>query len=102
MALRVCSAPLTTSPCALLAPGFSAQPLFTSGLIAMFNVIFTSAPTVAFAVLEQDVSMVSAQTHGAAGCSARTRVWGLGARGVDSVLPLCFCHQQHFDGTFIL
>ncbi|PNW71492.1 hypothetical protein CHLRE_16g656500v5 [Chlamydomonas reinhardtii] len=39
--------------------GFSAQPLFTSGLIAMFNVIFTSAPTVAFAVLEQDVSMAT-------------------------------------------
>ncbi|KAG2451812.1 hypothetical protein HYH02_003588 [Chlamydomonas schloesseri] len=37
--------------------GFSAQPLFTSGLIALFNVIFTSAPTVAFAVLEQDVSI---------------------------------------------
>ncbi|GLC49980.1 hypothetical protein PLESTB_000329300 [Pleodorina starrii] len=37
--------------------GWSSQPLFTSGLIAVFNVFFTSAPTVAFAVLEQDVSM---------------------------------------------
>ncbi|KAG2485813.1 hypothetical protein HYH03_015523 [Edaphochlamys debaryana] len=39
--------------------GFSSQPLFTSGLIACFNVIFTSAPIVAFAVLEQDVSMAT-------------------------------------------
>ncbi|EFJ44459.1 hypothetical protein VOLCADRAFT_95397 [Volvox carteri f. nagariensis] len=39
--------------------GFSSQPLFTSGLIAVFNLFFTSAPTVAFAVLEQDVSMAT-------------------------------------------
>ncbi|GFR50254.1 hypothetical protein Agub_g12440 [Astrephomene gubernaculifera] len=37
--------------------GFSSQPLFTTGLIAVFNVFFTAAPTVAFAVLEQDLSM---------------------------------------------
>ncbi|KXZ52548.1 hypothetical protein GPECTOR_9g592 [Gonium pectorale] len=37
--------------------GFSSQPLFTTGLIAVFNLFFTAAPTVAFAVLEHDVSM---------------------------------------------
>lgn len=38
--------------------GFSAQPLFTSGLIATFNVLFTSTPIVAFAVFEQDLKQV--------------------------------------------
>lgn len=33
--------------------GFSAQPLYTSSLIATFNVVWTSWPTIGFAVLEQ-------------------------------------------------
>eukprot|EP01025_Chloroclados_australasicus_P048093 TRINITY_DN5435_c0_g1_i1.p1 TRINITY_DN5435_c0_g1~~TRINITY_DN5435_c0_g1_i1.p1 ORF type:complete len:1141 (+),score=150.88 TRINITY_DN5435_c0_g1_i1:186-3608(+) len=35
--------------------GFSAQPLYSSALIASYNVFWTSLPTIAFAVLEQDV-----------------------------------------------
>ena len=33
--------------------GFSAQPLYTSSLIATFNVVWTSWPTIGFAVFEQ-------------------------------------------------
>lgn len=43
--------------------GFSSQPLFTSGLIACFNVFFTSAPIVAFAVLEQDLSVETVMSN---------------------------------------
>ena len=35
------------------AAGYSAQPLYTSSLIATFNVVWTSWPTIGFAVLEQ-------------------------------------------------
>eukprot|EP01026_Neomeris_dumetosa_P071035 TRINITY_DN7145_c1_g1_i1.p1 TRINITY_DN7145_c1_g1~~TRINITY_DN7145_c1_g1_i1.p1 ORF type:complete len:1115 (-),score=152.45 TRINITY_DN7145_c1_g1_i1:270-3410(-) len=34
---------------------FSSQPLYSSALIASYNVFWTSLPTIAFAVLEQDV-----------------------------------------------
>lgn len=36
-----------------LLAGYSAQPLYTSSLIATFNVVWTSWPTIGFAVLEQ-------------------------------------------------
>jgi hypothetical protein len=42
----------------LCSAGFSAQPLYTSSLIATFNVVWTSWPTIGFAVLEQ-VSLLS-------------------------------------------
>jgi hypothetical protein len=35
--------------------GFSAQPLFSSALISTFNLFWCATPTVAFAVLEQDL-----------------------------------------------
>ncbi|KAK9820083.1 hypothetical protein WJX72_005942 [[Myrmecia] bisecta] len=36
--------------------GYSSQPLYTAALIASFNVIWTSLPTIGFAIFEQDVS----------------------------------------------
>ncbi|DBB09563.1 hypothetical protein WJX82_007159 [Trebouxia sp. C0006] len=43
--------------------GFSAQPLYTSSLIATFNVVWTSWPTIGFAVLEQDVKASTVMRH---------------------------------------
>ena len=38
--------------------GFSAQPLYTSAIIATFNVLWTAWPTIAFAALEQASSCI--------------------------------------------
>jgi len=43
--------------------GFSAQPLYTSGLIATFNLFWTSLPIIGFAVIEQDVSQATVLSH---------------------------------------
>eukprot|EP00891_Asterochloris_glomerata_P006425 jgi/Astpho2/6425/e_gw1.00093.28.1_t len=45
--------------------GFSAQPLYTSAIIATFNVLWTAWPTIAFAALEQatDVSAKNVMAH---------------------------------------
>eukprot|EP00201_Polytomella_parva_P018476 CAMPEP_0175055070 /NCGR_PEP_ID=MMETSP0052_2-20121109/9865_1 /TAXON_ID=51329 ORGANISM="Polytomella parva, Strain SAG 63-3" /NCGR_SAMPLE_ID=MMETSP0052_2 /ASSEMBLY_ACC=CAM_ASM_000194 /LENGTH=521 /DNA_ID=CAMNT_0016319853 /DNA_START=21 /DNA_END=1583 /DNA_ORIENTATION=- len=43
--------------------GFSTQPLFTTGMISTFNLIWTSAPTVAFAVFEQDLRQQTVLSH---------------------------------------
>lgn len=45
--------------CLYLIAGFSAQPIFTTALISTFNLIFTATPIVAFAVLEQDLSVAT-------------------------------------------
>jgi len=47
--------------------GFSAQPLYTSSLIATFNVVWTSWPTIGFAVLEQ-VSLLSPEHQNPRSC----------------------------------
>ena len=45
-----------------LLAGYSAQPLYTSSLIATFNVVWTSWPTIGFAVLEQVGSTPNSST----------------------------------------
>lgn len=36
--------------------GFSSQPIYASAMIATYNLFWTSLPTIAFALLEQDIT----------------------------------------------
>ncbi len=47
----------------LLPAGFSAQPLFVSTFISTFNLFWAALPTVAFAVLEQDLDEATIMAH---------------------------------------
>lgn len=74
--------------------GFSAQPLYTSSLIATFNVVWTSWPTIGFAVLEQvQTAVFPRSAHNWSLPAAR---WGklcCPSVGAERFLPLQ--HTQH-------